>query len=81
MACNTNPGQLTATAHGNTIKKSILHALAVLQGMGDAACAGGVCANGNCEWIVESVQFTYHFDVATNDYEATASGTGNCNCV
>ncbi|HEY6230219.1 MAG TPA: hypothetical protein VIW64_03050 [Pyrinomonadaceae bacterium] len=81
MACNANPGQLVATAHGNTIKKAILHAFGALQSLGDAACAGGNCANGNCEWIVESVQFTAQFDQDTNDYVATATGTGSCHCV
>jgi hypothetical protein len=81
MACNANPGELVATAHGKTIKKAIAHAFGALQVLGDGACAGGNCANGNCEWIVESVQFSTHFDQATNDYESTATGTGSCHCV
>ena len=82
MACNANPGELVATAHGNTVKKAILHAFSALQTLGDASCAGGNCANnGNCEWIVETVSFTGHFDQATNDYVCTATGTGACHCV
>ena len=81
MACNANPGELVGTDHGNTIKRAIAKAFVALVAAGDAACAGGPCANGSCEWIVESVQFTGHFDQATNDYVGTATGTGSCHCV
>ncbi len=81
MACNANPGQLTATAHAKTIKRSIAKAFAKLQQVGDSACLGGNCASGNCEWIIESVQFTANFSQDTNNYEGTATGTGSCHCV
>ena len=83
MSCNANPGELQATKHGKTIKRAIKHALAALQDLGDSSCfgGGGLCPGGSCEWIVQSVQISYHFDIETEDFEATATGTGSCECV
>ena len=81
MSCNVNPGELQATGHAKKVKRAIAHALVALQQMGDAACSGGNCGPDNCEWVVQSVSFTYHFDTGTNEYEATATGIGECSCV
>jgi len=84
MACgDQNPGVLVG--HGRAkifrLKTAIARALADLQNQGDAACAGQMCAGGNCEWALETVQITTEIDQETNSIEATATGTGSCQCL
>lgn len=80
MSCNANPGTLTATGSGNTRRGAIRNAFRKLVQVGDLECAGGNCAVGSCVWEVESVSFNLIFNVETEDYDATATGSGECLC-
>lgn len=84
MSCSANPGALVASARAKSYKRALAAALGELQTAGDAACAGGAgnCGGNPCEWVIQTVNFTFEFDQATprRPIVCTATGSGSCEC-